>query len=78
MGRVRVCSLFVTNEPSNNKEWAMGTGRNEWRVEGRGKGSWRRNVCIKRANEQHKNGTNIDKKISKIPKNTLENTTAKE
>lgn len=50
--------------------------KNEWRAEETGKGSWRRSVCIKRANEHQKNGTNRQKN-SKIPKNILENTTAK-
>lgn len=71
-------SLFLTNEPSNNKEWTRGAAKNEQSAEGREKGSWRRSVCRKRANEQQKNGTNIDKKISKIPEHILENMTAKE
>lgn len=59
---MRVCSLLLTNEPSNNKEWATGTGKTDPRLEGRENGSWRKSVCIKRANEQQKNGTNMDKK----------------
>lgn len=59
---MRACSLLLTNEPSKNKEWETGTGKTEPRVEGREKGSWRRSVCIKRANEQQKNGTNMHKK----------------
>lgn len=59
---MRVCSPLLTNEPSNNKEWATGTGKNEPRLKRREKGSWRRSVCIKRANEQQKNGTNMDEK----------------
>lgn len=77
---MRVYSLFLTNEPSNNKEWATGTGKNEWRAEGRGsegKGHGG-GVCALKEQMSSRKRNKYRQKNSKTPQNILENTTAKE